>query len=68
MEANDKPFPIRLGELKPILQMEATQMDRSLHWLIKRILKDYTESRKEKVSKSGFTDYSSVPVTLGTKP
>jgi len=38
---NDKPFPIRLGELKPILQQEALNNDRSLHYWIKKILKDY---------------------------
>lgn len=38
---NDKPFPIRLGELKPILQQEAVSHDRSLHYWIKKILREY---------------------------
>lgn len=38
---NDKPFPIRLGELKPLLQQEAMTNDRSLHYWIKKILKEY---------------------------
>ncbi len=33
---NSKPFPVRLGELKPILQQQALGEDRSLHnWIIK---------------------------------
>lgn len=38
---NNKPFPIRLGDLKPILQKEATENDRSLHYWIKKILSAY---------------------------
>ena len=37
----DNPFPIRLGELKPVLQQEAMTNDRSLHYWIKKILKEY---------------------------
>lgn len=44
---NNKPFPIRLGELKPILQQEATAEDRSLHYWIKKILKEYVEKSKK---------------------
>lgn len=37
---NNKPFPIRLGELKPILQQAAAANDRSLHyWILKMIRK-----------------------------
>lgn len=46
---NKKPFPVRLGELKPILQREALEQDRSLHNLIIKILKSYikkTSSRR----------------------
>lgn len=47
---NNNPFPIRLGELKPILQQEASMHDRSLHYLIKKILSDYVKSRPKPVS------------------
>lgn len=44
-ESNDKPFPIRLGELKPKLQKEASTNDRSLHYWIKKILKEYLKGK-----------------------
>ncbi len=43
---NDKPFPIRLGEKKQILQQEAVQNDRSLHYWINKILSDYVKIKK----------------------
>jgi len=39
-----KATSIRLGDLKPILQKEAMKLDRSLHWLMIKILKDYTKT------------------------
>jgi len=45
--ADNKPFPVRLGELKKPLQMEAVQADRSLHYLIKKILKLHVDSGKK---------------------
>jgi hypothetical protein len=45
---NNKPFPIRLGDLKPILQKEASAHERSLHYWIKNILKKYIEKNKPK--------------------
>lgn len=45
-EGNNKPFPIRLGEIKPILQKEAANNDRSLHYWIRKILKDYIKIKK----------------------
>lgn len=45
IQDNNKPFPIRLGELKPILQQEAMENDRSLHYWVKKILKAYVESK-----------------------
>lgn len=42
--ANNKPFPVRLGEIKPILQREAASNERSLHYTIKKILKAYVEN------------------------
>ena len=38
---NNKPFPVRLGEIKPILQKQASDNDRSLHYWIKKILTDF---------------------------
>lgn len=35
---NEKPVPVKLGDMKPILQKEAFEKERSLHWLIKKIL------------------------------
>jgi hypothetical protein len=46
--ANNKPTSIKLGELKPILQREATAKDRSLHYIIKQVLKTHIESKKKK--------------------
>lgn len=44
---NNKPFPIRLGdELKPFLQQEAFENERSLHYWIKKILKDYKKTKQ----------------------
>ena len=42
---NSNPFPIRLGELKPILQQEASQNDRSLHYWVVKILKEYVKTK-----------------------
>lgn len=45
---NKKPFPVRLGELKPILQQQALNQDRSLHnWIIK-ILKSHVNKTAKK--------------------
>lgn len=46
----NKPYPIRLGELKMKLQIEAFETDRSLHGVLKDIVKEYFD-RKE-MSKS----------------
>jgi len=45
------PTPIRLNELKPLLQREAMEQDRSLNWLVCKIVKDYL-SNKQIYSKS----------------
>jgi hypothetical protein len=45
MVDHHKPFPIRLGKVKPILQQYAVEQDRSLSWLIRKILNDYVESK-----------------------
>lgn len=43
----DKPTPFRLGELKAPLQQEASELDRSLHWLVLKIIKTYIDGRKK---------------------
>ena len=43
-ERECKPTSIRLGELKPILHMEAMKRDRSIHWLIIQALKEYSKT------------------------
>ena len=43
---DNNPFPVRLGEIKKPLQSEATEKDRSLHWLILSILKNYVKNKK----------------------
>lgn len=35
----DNPIPIRMKELKPIYQQEASRQERSMHWLILSVLK-----------------------------
>jgi len=45
---NNKPFPIRLGELKPELQKQAAENDRSLHYWIKKILQTHLKQPVKK--------------------
>lgn len=45
--ANNNPTPIRLGELKPILQQEAFEEDRSLHYVVVKILKDHVAAKSK---------------------
>lgn len=44
----NKPYPVRMGEFKPLYQSEAVKRDRSMHWLILQAIKEYekTFSRK----------------------
>lgn len=42
-QKDNNPFPVRLGELKKPLQCQAVNDDRSLHWLIKKILEAYVK-------------------------
>ena len=44
---NNKPFPVRLGELKPILQKQAAEKERSLHYWIVKILKTHVSASGE---------------------
>jgi len=37
---NNKPVPVRLGELKPIIQKQAFENDRSMHYWILKLLKE----------------------------
>ncbi len=41
-----KPTAIRLDELKAPLQEEAMRQDRSLNWLIKKILREFISKNK----------------------
>lgn len=41
------PFPVRLGELKEPLQQQAFEEDRSLHYWIKKILRDHLKQPKK---------------------
>lgn len=42
----DNPTPVRLGELKCHLQKEAMELDRSLNWLILKIIKAHIDGKK----------------------
>lgn len=44
-EAN-KPYPVRLGELKAKLQQEAFEEDKSIHYRLKKIVSDYFEKKE----------------------
>ena len=59
MIPDNKPFPIRLGVLKKPLQKEAVEIDRSLHWLIKKVLANYILERETSDPKThkNFRDY-----------
>lgn len=46
---NNNPFPVKLGDtLKPFLQKEAAENDRSLHFWIRKILTNYMKDRQTK--------------------
>lgn len=45
---NNKPYPVRLGDLKPFLQKEAASNDRSLHYWIKKILHIHKKKAEKK--------------------
>lgn len=47
---NNKPFPVRLGDSKSFLQKEAMANDRSLHYWINKILKDYIKAKPKQAS------------------
>lgn len=50
---NNNPFPIKLGdELKPFLQKEASENDRSLHFWIKKILLNYKEIKEKEIKRA----------------
>lgn len=52
MNVDNNPFPVRLGDLKKPLQCEAVKQDRSLHWLIKKILEKYVDDTNLRNCKS----------------
>lgn len=45
-EHNYTATPIRLKEIKAELQIEAAKIDRSLNWLVVKVLKDFLMSLK----------------------
>jgi hypothetical protein len=45
MKKSNNPYAVRLGDLKPPLQIEACELDRSLHWLIKKILRNHVDGK-----------------------
>ncbi len=44
--SNYNPYPVRLGELKPMLQMEACENNKSLHGQVLKILREYYELKE----------------------
>lgn len=46
MESNYNPYPLRLGDLKPRLQMEAMDNNKSLHNYILTLLREREKKQK----------------------
>mgnify|MGYP000028099034 FL=1 len=46
----NNPYPIKLGEKKTILQQQASENDRSLHWWINKILEIHIREGKKVIS------------------
>ena len=46
VDSDNKPYPVRLGEMKKELMIEAGENDASLHYIIKKILQAHIEKRK----------------------
>lgn len=53
LEVPDKPYPVKLGDKKKFLQQEAFELDRSLHWLINKILGDWVSRKIEERKPKG---------------
>ena len=47
MKLEEKATSIRLGVLKAEMQKEAMRLDRSLHWLILKALREYVKTIKK---------------------
>lgn len=45
----NKPYPIRLGDLKPKLQMEAFEQDKSMHDVLRNIVKDFFDNKEKSI-------------------
>lgn len=45
----DKPYPIKLGKLKELLYVDAVEQDRSIAYLIRKIIREYYEKKGKKV-------------------
>lgn len=52
----NNPYPIRLGELKPKLQMEAFETDKSMHDVLINIVKDFFERKEVEKSLKGIME------------
>lgn len=50
-KSDEKPYPIRLGPLRPMLLADAGEYERKLSRHIKKILADYLMSRGYEVKK-----------------
>ena len=46
----NNPYPIRLGDLKSKLQMEAFEQDKSIHYLLRKIVSEYFERKEQEKS------------------
>ena len=46
-EETSNPTSFKLGELKAPLQKEAHRLDRSLHWLVLKVLREYIKTLKK---------------------
>lgn len=53
----NKPTPVRLKELKAPLQEEAMRIDRSLNWLIVKVLKEYLKELKREKNGESLCTY-----------
>ncbi|HTE30286.1 MAG TPA: hypothetical protein VK666_07925 [Chryseolinea sp.] len=44
-DSDGKPYPVRLCDLKRPLMMEAAEADHSIHWVIKKILREHLSKK-----------------------
>lgn len=51
LKTTGNPFPVRLGELEPLIIEHAGELDRSRHWLIKKLIRDGLRKRYPRLTK-----------------